>query len=361
MPAVAGSWVDRNGPRRLIARSALTAGLSVAVFATISMLRDLSPNALLLLSFVWGILNGALRVGVFALTPALVGQSELSSINGRQQVAFQAGQLAGVLSGGALLDRIGMAGSLGLIGACMAAAAAFYSRASLGWRVDATCSAVIGPPSLGELIGCVVRSPAVMAVVLLGTADAVVIALFNLTLPLIGERHLGGGSALVAVIGAIYACGAMAFGWAVKRFALDIHHLHKSILLMPILAVAAVSQLQFFAFPVYVVVAAALGAATALYTIYFTTTVQAIVSVSIRGRFAAIRRMVSAIVVGTCSLVFAASYSHAGTAMASFVAALTCLVILGASIAWTVSRVEQSKTRHCDLQAMIVPPGGITR
>lgn len=356
IPLVAGSWIDRHGPGPLVYRSTIAASLVVAVFAASIQLWGLHPDGMLLVSVVVGVLNAGVRVGVFALTPSLVQSNSLANMNGRQQIAFQAGHLCGVLAAGTLLDRVGFSACLVAVAASMAVAGSFYWRASVGLVLVAPMRGYSGSLLAGfaRMLRPVVTSPMMIWIIVLGAGDLIVVALFNLALPLLVERQLGGSSLAVSAAGVSFALGSILLGLVVTRADLEIHQLHKALILMPVLAFATIVQLQFFHAYVYFALVFALGFATALHTVYFTTTVQALVEPSLRGRFAAIRRMTSATLVGSCSYAFAAAYAGMQIPGALLAAGTVCLALALGCLAWVILRADEARTTHVDLKSEFV-------
>jgi MFS family permease len=351
VPLLAGSWVDRHGPARLVKLCSVAAAAVLAALALVLQWRGTLPDAMLLASVLVGIANAGVRIGVFALVPSLVQASGLANMNGRQQVAFQSGHLVGVLAAGALVDRVGMAPCLIAVAATMAAAGWFYARATEGLAVTAVQRSFSGSLLSGfaRMLLPVMRSPVMAWIIVLGAADLVVVAQFNLALPLLVQRHLGGNSLAVSAAGVAFALGSMLLGALVSRHDLDIRHLHRALLAMPIVACAVAAQLLWFNLVGYFALTFVLGFMTALHTVYFTTTVQTLVAPALRGRFAAIRRMTSATLVGGCSYAFAVAYAGF-EARGAVLATVAVSMALGACcLAWVLARDAGAKTSHVDL------------
>jgi hypothetical protein len=82
----------------------------------------------------------------------------------------------------------------------------------------------------------------------------------------------------------------------------------------------------------------ATGALVAAYSIYFSATVQALVPASLRGRFAALRRMVSTTIVGSASYCYTLGYARDGVRGASVVALSISLFVFATCALWVVWR-----------------------
>jgi MFS family permease len=349
VPLLAGSWVDRNGPEKLIVPA--TMGVAIVVTALALSQPQLHADLLLLASMLIGMLNAAVRIGVFVLVPALVQASGLTNMNGRHQVAFQSGHLLGVLAAGSLMDIVGLGPCLLAVAVSTTLATWFYARACIGLVVVLPVRTYRGNLFSGfvRMLRPVVKSPIMVWIIVLGAADLIVVALFNLSLPLLVERYLASSPLAISVAGVLFASGSITLGWVVTRFNLEIYHLHRLLLLMPLVAIAIALQLIVFRTYFYFGLTYVLGFATALCTVYFTTTVQALVAPTLRGRFAAIRRMSSATLVGCCSYAFAAAYSKFGLSGATLAACVICIALALCSLAWVLWRYQAAHQLHADL------------
>ncbi|MFC5475235.1 MFS transporter [Paraherbaspirillum soli] len=351
VPLVTGSWVDRHGPAQLVSRATAATSAILVMLALTLTIHGPHADIMLLASVLIGVLNSAIRIGVFVLVPTLVHASSLINMNGRHQLASQGGLLLGVLVAGAVMDRVGLVHCLFAIAAGTAVAGWFYARASTGLVATSAKPTYSGNLFRGfaRMLGTVMRSPEIIWVIVLGAADLVVVALFNLSLPLLVERHLDGRAMILSTVDVMFTLGSITLGWLVARHNLEIPQLHRVLLLMPIVAIATMLQLIFFEAYAYFLLVYVLGFATASHTVYFTTTVQALVAPELRGRFAAIRRMTSATLVGTCTYTFTAAYAGMGLPSAVTMATLICVALALCCLAWVLLRREAAKNTHADL------------
>ncbi|WLG85678.1 MFS transporter [Pseudomonas cucumis] len=339
-PLLAGVWVDRKGPGGLLFRSVTLMSLVLLVCGGLAWGNEVSAASVLAASLITGMLNACVRVCVFTLTPALAAKHELMQINGRQQVAFQLGNLSGVLLAGALFDQIGLGASFLIV-------AAFTAMASLGYR-----QAVIGlarPSDIPgftrnlragffQLVPALFQKKMLIALFALGASDLIAISMFNLMLPVLVTTHFGGQSFALAIVDSFYTVGSVVLGWMVGRFALKGRELHPLLLLMPVVLLSTMLQSIWFNRITCFVVVFGLGFLVSSYTVYFTATIQALVPAALRGRFAALRRMVSTVVVSGTSAIFAASYANQGLVGAVWATMGIALAILAGGIGWVWMR-----------------------
>ncbi|MEQ0777763.1 MFS transporter [Paraburkholderia tropica] len=339
VPFIAGAWVDRHGCGVLLSRSALTQCALLLLCAAGAAAGWLSPGGVLGASLVTSALNASVRVCVFTLTPALAPVEGLMRINGRQQVAFQSGNLAGVLLAGVLLDRLGTAASFLMTGVCTALAACCYARAAVVDRA-AGMGLPTHNPRAGflQLAPALIRKPMLLALFALGAGDLVAVSIFNLTLPVLIARHFGGRSLALAGVDSAFTLGSVLLGWVVGRYALKGRQLHTLLLLMPLALGGFELQTVWFDQWVCVGLAFCTGVFVAAYSVYFSATVQALVPSSLRGRFAALRRMVSTTIVAGASYSFTLGYAHDGLRGANVVSLSIAVVVLATCTLWIIRR-----------------------
>jgi MFS family permease len=345
VPLLAGAWVDRHGPRALLVRSAAAIGVVLAACAGLASMGWMSAAGALGTTLVIGMLDASVRVCLFTLTPVLAAEVGLIRVNGRQQVAFQTGTLAGVLLAGALVDRAGASASYLLTAACAALAAACYARAA---RV-ADCAPASQPARNARagflrLVPALFGTPMLIVLFALGACDLIAISVFNLTLPVLAAKHFEGHSSALAAIDSAYTVGSAALGWVVGRFSLKGRQLHHLLLLMPFAFAGVVAQTVWFNRPLCIALAFATGFLVASYTVYFTATVQALVPASLRGRFAALSRMMSSSIVALASYAYTLAYARAGAHGASVATAVIACAVLAACGTWIWSR-RRTRTR----------------
>jgi len=340
VPLIAGVWVDRKGPGVLLFWSVTVMSLVLLIGGLLAWGNGVSASHVLAASLITGMLNAAVRVCVFTLTPALVATHQLMQINGRQQVAFQLGNLSGVLLAGVLFDRIGLGASFLMVACFTAIASLCYRQATTGLARPGDAPGF--PPSLRagffQLLPALLQKKMLIALFALGASDLIAISMFNLMLPVLVTAHMGGESFALALVDSFYTAGSVVLGWMVGRFALRGRVLHPLLLLMPVVLLGAMLQTLWFNRITCFVVVFGLGFLVSSYTVYFSATIQALVPTTLRGRFAALRRMVSTIVVSGTSAIFAASYAHQGLVGAVGATAGIALLILAGCAGWVWMR-----------------------
>jgi hypothetical protein len=355
VPLFAANCVNRLGPSRLVSVCALAAAGVIAALGAAVWFAGPQADVLLAASVLIAMLNAAIRIAVFALVPALVQASGLADMNGRHQLSFQSGHLIGVSLAGVAMDHLGLGPSLLGVALVTVLASQLYGLAGAGLAaVLAGQGPVAGHHLRGflRMLAPVIGSPMMVWIIVLGAADLIVVALFNLALPILIERNLPGHSSAVSVAGVFFALGAIALGAVVTRRDLDIPQLHGALLLMPVATLLTMLQLKLFSIYVYYPLALVMGAGTALHAVYFTTMLQGLVAPHLRAGFAAVRRMTSATLVGGCSSAFAAAYAHGGLDGACVAAAAVCAGIGLSSAAWVFTRANAARGRHADLPAL---------
>lgn len=355
VPLFAGVWVDRKGPSMLLFWSVTLTSLMLLVCGLLACGEGVSAGNVLAASLITGMLNAAVRVCVFTLTPALVASHELMQINGRQQVAFQLGNLSGVLIAGALFDRIGLGASF-FIAACFTAIASVcYRQAAAG--LARPSDSLNFSPSLRagffQLLPALRQKKILIALFALGASDLIAISMFNLMLPVLVTTHLGGESFALSLIDSFYTAGSVLLGWMVGRFALRGRMLHPLLLLMPVVLFGTTLQALWFNRITCLMVVFGLGFLVPSYTIYFSATVQALVPASLRGRFAALRRMVSTIVVSGTSAAFAASYASQGLVGAVWATLGIALAIFAGCAGWVLMRRSSAKPQSANVKDFV--------
>jgi MFS family permease len=338
VPFFVGAWVDRNGPGMLLRCSAVGMSAVLLVCAGFTADRPITPAGALFAALATGMLNAGVRVCVFTLLPALTATSDLMRTNGRQQVAFQLGNLVGVLLAGGLVDRIGSSMSFLLSTGFTGVAALCYVMATRG--LDIASAQIRRSTAVGflGLLPVLASKPMLVALFALGASDLVAISVFNLALPVLVATHFDGHSWALASVDSMFTAGSVLLGWVVARFALKGRQLHWLMMLMPGALIGVVLQMLWFDRWVCLGLAFATGFLVSSYTVYFSATIQALVPAGLRGRFAALRRMVSTCIVGVASYGFTASYARYGTQGAVTAATSIGLVVLLASVAWVLKR-----------------------
>jgi hypothetical protein len=83
-------------------------------------------------------------------------------------------------------------------------------------------------------------------------------------------------------------------------------------------------------------------------SVYFTATMQAFVAPEMRGRFSALRRMVSTVIVSGAAFCFAASYAKQGVRGATMTTLIINALLLSGCVAWIVMR---NRSRNAVLAA----------
>ena len=351
VPLFAAGWVNRLGPSRLVARCALGAACVIASLGAAVLLVGPQADVLLVASVIIAMLNAAIRIAVFALVPALVQSSGLADMNGRHQISFQSGHLIGVSLAGVAMDHVGLGPCLLVMALVTALASMHYGLAGDGLDESMSGQGLMASPLRGflRLVVPVISSPMMVWIIVLGAADLIVVALFNLALPIVMERNLPGHASAVSAAGMVFALGAITLGMLVTRRDLDIPQLHPALLLMPVATMLVLLQLKLFSVYVYYPLAFVMGAGTALHSVYFTTMLQGLVAPRLRASFAAVRRMTSATLVGACSSAFAAAYAHGGLDGAALAATLVCAALGLGSVSWVAWRARAARGGHADL------------
>jgi MFS family permease len=352
VPLIAGVWVDRKGPGMLLFWSVALMSLMLLVCGLLALGEGVSAGNVLAASLITGMLNAAVRVCVFTLTPALVARHELMQINGRQQVAFQLGNLSGVLLAGALFDRIGLGASFFIVACFTAIASVCYRQAATGLARPSDTLGFNRSLRAGffQLLPALRQKKILIALFALGASDLIAISMFNLMLPVLVTTHLDGESFALALIDSFYTAGSVVLGWMVGRFALRGRMLHPLLLLMPVVLLGTTLQTLWFNRITCLAVVFGLGFLVPSYTIYFSATIQALVPASLRGRFAALRRMVSTIVVSGTSATFAASYASQGLVGAVWATLGIALAIFAGCTAWVWMRRSSAEPQSADIK-----------
>lgn len=355
VPLVAGIWVDRHGPGRLLTLSASGMGLLAIVSAAMASIFPLSVNIILAISIISNMLNAAIRLGVFTLTPALTAHNGLIQINGRQQVAFQGGNLLGVLSAGLLIDHLPIAYSFCLVCLMMLGAVYGYAGATSGSQKP---DVAVPRHRFFTLVPLLWRSPMLIMLIVLGASDLVAINVFNLMLPILTDRYFHGQSTAFSIMDACFTVGAILMGWYTGRRAIKGRKLHRYLLLMPLALIVAVSQIAFFNAALCFVAMLILGFLVASYSVYFSAAIQALIPPTLRGRFAALRRMISTLLVMVATSLFTFSFQHFGAQGAIVVSTALSLLILACGLFWMRYRqrkISRQEDDYHDLRLLTLP------
>ncbi|WP_210484340.1 MFS transporter [Pantoea ananatis] len=355
VPLIAGIWVDKHGPGRLlfIASSGM---VLLAVFSAVLTHHAIAPVGLILvISIASNVFNAAIRLGVFTLTPALTKANSLIQINARQQIAFQGGNLTGVLLAGLLMDHLAMSYSFCLVAAVMTAAVYGYRGAT----VNASRPDITAPRHhFFALLPHLWRSPMLIMLIILGACDLIAINLFNLLLPLITKYYFNGQSTALSLMDASFTFGAIIMGWYAGRHAIKGRKLHPYLLMMPFALVATIMQIHFFSAALCFLFMLLLGFFVASYSVYFSAAIQALIPSSLRGRFAALRRMISTLLVILSALFFTFSFQHFGMPGAIGVSIVIALMIVGCGIFWMRYRQQpllSHEDDYHDLRKIVLP------
>ncbi|HYF66282.1 MAG TPA: MFS transporter, partial [Herpetosiphonaceae bacterium] len=216
MQVLAGPWVDRGDPRRTCVQVDLLRGVVVccasALFGTGHLVLWV-----MLVSLVIRVAHPFYRAATFALAPAVVSREALGRYNGFTNISLQAGQLTGIVLAGPVFYYLGGATAFFINGLTFLFSALAISRIRLPAAEPANQPAVGNAWNLvltgwSEIAALLWRQAGFAWHLLLNTADAVAVHLFNLiSVPLIAERYAGSAYWL-STIGVVYALGAMVAG-----------------------------------------------------------------------------------------------------------------------------------------------------
>lgn len=361
VPLMAGIWVDKRGPERLLIFATAGMGLLALVSVLLTSSDSVSVNLILAISILSNVLNAAIRLGVFTLTPALTANNALIQINGRQQIAFQGGNLIGVLSAGLLMDQLAISYSFCLVGVMMVGAVYGYAGATTG-----SSKHEIAAPRhhFFTMLPLLWRSPMLIMLIVLGASDLIAINLFNLLLPIVTDRYFDGQSTALSLMDACFTLGAIAMGWYAGRRAIKGRQLHRYLLLMPVALVAVIAQIHYFSTPVCFLIMLILGFLVASYSVYFSAAIQALIPPALRGRFAALRRMISTLLVIVATFCFTLSFQYFGAKGAIAVSVMLALLIVICGVCWMSyrrRRISQHDDDYHDLRTLVLPFEQLTR
>lgn len=361
VPLIAGIWVDKRGPKRLLIFATAGIGLLSLASALLTSSSGTSVNLILAISILSNVLNAAIRLGVFTMTPELTANNALIQINGRQQIAFQGGNLIGVLLAGLLMDQLAINHSFYLVSVMMAGAVYGYAGVITG----SSKRVVVAPRHhFFNMLPLLWRSPMLIMLIVLGASDLIAINMFNLLLPIVTKRYFHGQSTALSLMDACFTLGAIAMGWYAGRRAIKGGQLHRYLLLMPVALVAVIAQVQYFSTSVCFIIILLLGFLVASYSVYFSAAIQALIPPALRGRFAALRRMISTLLVIVATFCFTISFQYFGAKGAISVSVIFGLLIMLCGICWMGyrrRRISQEDDDYHDLRKLVLPFEKLTR
>jgi hypothetical protein len=214
--AVAGPWVDRGDPRRILVGVDLVRGGFICLASTLLGLGNVT-TWIVLTTLVIQVPRPFYRAANFALTPAVVPASGLTRFNGQASVYFQVGQLVGVLSAGPIIQHFGAAVCFALNGVSFALAAVAVACVRVP-RLEV--QAARARPGVREAVLQLARDWREVFVLLrrdlgllghliVSSGDYVAVALLNLALvPIVMQRH-GGNTYWLSAIDGGFALGAI--------------------------------------------------------------------------------------------------------------------------------------------------------
>lgn len=351
IPMLAGGAIDFRGARGVIR---WTSGTSVFVCVGCSALVwqiGSSVYVLLATSMALSTVNPIIKLCVFSLTPELSKREALEKNNGVLTLAFQAGQLTGMICAAILLKYVDIGTIFLAVAAVYFLSFVFYSLATANLSTAKSTATSIFPSASNRFdsikeVWQVCRKFSLL--LLLSNLDFAAVALFNLLLATVVFTHFDNNPMWLSGLDASFSIGALLGGFIIA------HQLRKSnssvldsVKTQCFFALYLVCALFYdfrFALPL---ITLGFGVYLSCSTVFWNTYLQNEFPSEYKGRLAGARNLVSSIFIGvvtlTVSFFHEASFETAVYAcLAITLANLTALAYFSARVAKPLNLTAKS-------------------
>ncbi len=215
IPAVAGSYIDKNGARSGLLISAVAHVVICAIGTVVILVLGDRASLILLLSIGLSAVWPISRIAVFTLTPELSAAERLEKDNGWLMFSLQSGQLLGMVLAGVLLVYQSLEVILYAANLLLLLALVCYVGSVKNHKVlRAQGTDVYSDMSLREVVRL---SKRFFPVFLVSNFDFSSVAVFNILLAAVVVSHYDGNTYWLAGLDAAFAIGAIAGGLLIAR------------------------------------------------------------------------------------------------------------------------------------------------
>lgn len=300
LQGAAGVLVDKYGTKKILVLSMFVFLIPLALLSIKQT--DISQEITLLFVLVslLSVINPMIRAATFVTLRRLCDKSMLEKMNGKQSIAIQTGQLVGMFSVGLIMQFSGLQYILYIQAVAAALCLVCYLKLPqhLAHPVKSENGEGNQPVSYRGALTYLKENPALLLIILFGTFDIVLVAVFNLLLAPVVKNNLGDDGVWLAILDAAFALGSIFSAKLIASRREDLGGRFDITLLMLLSAMVLLGGYYLSLGRIYTLALVALfGFTTALSCIVWNSELQKRTSESILGRMSSIKNIMAAILV----------------------------------------------------------------